>query len=195
LAESRPSLYVYALPDDPPGLGEEQLRIDDFREVNSLVSMVADAQPGEGADLVEAKSIASRDAVSSFMAGIFFPHQERSFRETVRASTTTALSLELHSLESDGRIAGAVMLSRSPGMLGIYNLSVANSKRGRGVGSSIVRWCHGVAAQEDRKLTIQCESGLEQWYSSFGFRPLGRIKVFSLLRPGCIDIMESGLVP
>lgn len=194
LAVARPSLYVYSLSGEPPELGDQLLWRVDFREIHCLTTMIADAQRADCIEMAPAVSVDDRNAVSSFMAGIFFASQDRTFRESVRVVTTSARDLELYKFESGGRIAAGVMLSRTPGMLGIYNLSVAASKRGRGLGSSIVRWCQDLAAQEGRTLTLQCESSLERWYSSFGFRQLGRVKVFSLLRPGCLDIMESGSV-
>ncbi len=195
LARSRRSFHVYVLPEDQPSYLEEILIRADFRPTYHMVSMVGEGGIGDEIEIMRAESDAARDRVSEFMARQFFMKQGAEFRDQVRWATFAAKDLDLYYLLDRGRPLAAVMLSRSPGALGIYNLCVASGRRRRGIGSSLLRWCQTVAYEERRQPVLQCDPSLEQWYASFGFRPAGRIKVFSLLQPDRIDIMDTGSVP
>jgi ribosomal protein S18 acetylase RimI-like enzyme len=199
LGRARPAFHVYLLPQNSTAVCEETLRRADFRPIYALVSMSAtpSGSPRSSSgrlQMQQAVDERSRDRVAAFMAQLFFGNQERSFREHVRWSTSEAKELDLYMQVERGKPVAAVMLSRSPGSLGVYNLGVAPASRNKGFGTELLSWCFDLAASESRRVVLQCDQSLAGWYSSLGFSSLGRIKVFSLLQPDDLATMESGSV-
>jgi GNAT superfamily N-acetyltransferase len=190
LASARGAFNVYALPGDQPGHLEEILVRAGFRKTYRLVQMVAEPLPAAyGIQVEEAKVQRERAEVARFMADQFFSRQPERFRRKVADATATATDLDLYGLfEREARL-GAVMLCRSEGALGIYNLCVASPNRGRGRGGDLVRWC--LAQAQDELVTLQCEPRLEGWYESLGFRSIGNVEVFGLSPEQVPDIMEQ----
>jgi ribosomal protein S18 acetylase RimI-like enzyme len=199
LAKARPDFHVYLLPRESAAVSEETLRRADFGPVYSLVSMSADPKTkpiskGSNLQMRKAEDQPSRDRIADFMARLFFAHHPISFRERVKWSTSKAQDLDLFVHSEKGRPVATVMISRSPGTLGVYNLAVAPTRRNEGIGTELVSWCLELAFAESRSVILQCDPNLAGWYSSLGFSSLGRIKVFSLLNPENVAIMGSGSV-
>lgn len=122
-----------------------------------------------------------RRVVSRFMAQQFFKNLSRETRDQIAAATEAAQALELLSFRSAGahRIVGALMLSRTPSVLGLYNLCVDQGDRDRGVGRRMVRHVCHLAAAEDRLVTLQCDASLVPWYRDQGLRELTELHVWS----------------
>jgi GNAT superfamily N-acetyltransferase len=181
LARARNRFHVYVLPDDRPSYLQEILQRVGFHPIYSMISMLADSRRKDSpAEVLRAESEAARDRIADFMVRQFFMRQDGEFRNQVRWATFAAKDLDLHYVLERGRPIAAVMLSRSADVLGIYNLCVSPGRRRRGIGRSLVDWCFDVANKEGRRPTLQCDPLLERWYSSCGFRSIGRINVFSL---------------
>lgn len=139
--------------------------------------------------LEEAQTEAERLKIAEFMMGQFFHRQPTAFRRGIAEATARAASLRLMSAHGNGRLVGAVMVSEQAGVLGIYNLCVSSAFRRRGWGSAIVGSLAQIAARRKLRLTLQCEPDLAPWYESLGFREVGSVSVFGLLRFREIDIM------
>lgn len=151
------------------------------RRVHRMTVMVEDAAPVAHAlpDLEVAN--ADRDAIARFMAHQFFRNLTREFREEIATATSSAHDLELAAFCRSGaaRIVGALMLGRSPQMIGLYNLCVDSGERNRGIGRRMVRWASEKARSEERLLTLQCDPSLVPWYRDQGFRELVDLHVWS----------------
>ncbi len=195
LASARHAFHVYRLPGDQPEYLEELLGRFDFFQVYSLDALIAEPESAsEELEPAEANDDLARRSISEFMAMQFFGRQGAQFRQQVQEATFSADDLTFHYVAERGRVVAAAMLSRTPGMLGVYNLCVSPNRRRRGLGSSFVRWSKSLAYREGRAVTLQCDPGLVEWYARFGFRAYGRIGVFSLLKPDGLAIMETGSV-
>lgn len=180
LAEERPAFQAIALPDDGPEHLAELLRRAGFSAVQRLVAMIA--EPPFGLAALEMETVREEEArrrVGRFMSDAFFAREPVLVREAMaHATAASPLGLYTHTLRD--RPAAAVALSRTSGVLGIYNLCVAGASRGRGVGSSLVAWCLAQAAAEERVACLQCALPLEPWYAHHGFVRTGAITVWAL---------------
>ncbi len=180
LAASRPAFQAIALPDDGPAHLAELLRRAGFEPVQRLVAMTAtpsfvlsgfDMAPCEGDE---------RRRAGRFMVDAFFAREPFLLRETMAQALADAASVSLHAHLSRDRPVAAVALSRTPGVMGIYNLCVAGAHRGKGLGASLVAWCLAQAAAEGLQACLQCAPGLEPWYARHGFEREGTITGWSL---------------
>ena len=195
VASARSTFHVYVLPEDQPTHLAELLARADFGRIYALESMAWEGGAAEASiELAEATDPITRLSTAQFMTRQFFGRQTEEFQSQVRQATSGAEKLGLYHYADRGKTLGAVMLSRTPGTLGVYNLCVLAGSRRRGVGTRIARWCQSVAVIERRTVVLQCDSSLAAWYSKFGFRSLGRVEVFSLLKPDSLDIIEVGSV-
>lgn len=124
---------------------------------------------------------ADRSMVARFMAMQFFKNLAREARDQIADATERAEALELIAFQRphQPRIVGAVMLCRTPEVMGLYNLCVDSNERDRGIGRRIVRHVSQVAAGEGRTVTLQCDPTLAPWYRDQGFRELAELQVWS----------------
>ncbi len=189
IASTREAFNVYCLPTDGPSYVGEVLTRAGFHISYRLVQMVAIPSADEGFETMVEVAPEDRATVARFMADQFFSRQPGSFRQTIASSTAASSQLELYATREKSRIQGAVMFSQTEMMLGCYNLCVAAGSRGRGLGSSIVRFALAEAHRRRVAPTLQCEPRLEGWYSSFGFRSFGTIDVYTLSKQISSDIM------
>ena len=173
LGEQREGFHVYVSPGDQPAYVEDLLRGADFHKVYELAAMIARPRSEPSEDLSKAEDYAKRCEVARFMTSQFFPKQNDNFCERVSFATAQACALDLHHLSHRGKIVAGIMLSRSEGMLGLYNLCVASTSRNRGLGSAVLGWCMDTASIEGRTVTLQCDPSLEGWYASKGFVSFG----------------------
>jgi hypothetical protein len=179
-ARQRRSLHVYLLAQEGNIDAFETLEVAGFQPSYTLEKMIS--LPGQTQSLafapIPANDESERLRVSRFMMTHFFGSRPRGFREMTATTVARSASMELYYVPDRGRIVGAVMLSRSPGVIGLYNLCVAIEKRDRGLGSQIVAWARTLARAEGVELTLQCRSALLPWYSARGFAPVGRMETF-----------------
>lgn len=178
IARSRPQFNVYACPTDRPSdLGEQLVGLG-FRHAYRLRQMLAPRNGGPAeATPVRMLSAEDRDAAAGFMMREFFGRSDGPSRDAVRQATAAAEELELHRFDEAGETVAAAMLSRSEGMVGLYNLCVRKDRRGRGWGREVVRWVRA-SAEDAEWITLQCDSSLESWYTGLGFRTIGSVEVF-----------------
>jgi ribosomal protein S18 acetylase RimI-like enzyme len=190
LAQAHPSFCVYFADSENGTRGANLLAEDGFRLAYQLVQMVAEPGGiGDEAPLHEATTAAERIHTATFMVDQFFKRQAPVFRRRVAEATARALDLRLLTLREHNHIQAAVMLCESGGTLGIYNLCVAQSLRGMGIGKNIVRTVLNMARCEGSLVTLQCDLSLVPWYRDQGFRIVGSVDVYTLPMFPVIDIM------
>ena len=180
LAQTQAAFGVVALPDDEPFHLAELLRRAGFEAVQRLVTMEATPPFGlSGLETARCGEVESRREAGRFMTDSFFAREPVLLRHTM-AEALALSPLDLRTLRLRERLAGAVALSRTEGVLGIYNLCVGGLHRGKGIGGSIVAWCLAQAAAEGRTACLQCAPSLEGWYEGHGFRRTGAVTVWSV---------------
>ena len=178
IALHRSTFHVYGCPTDKPATMPELLHKAGFRTGYRLRQMAASrAQDGETCVLVRCAA-EERAQTASFMMREFFGRGGSDTRDAVRAATVAAQELELYRVEDAGTTVGAVMLSRSEGAVGLYNLCVRSDRRGRGWGAAVVRAVMRDAAADKLIVTLQCDATLERWYEGLGFVTLGTVDVY-----------------
>jgi len=187
VAWSRPAYSVYVTPGDQPENIADLLKKADFDLSYRLTQMIAPITEGlslTGPELEPkiAEGPDERRQVADFMVEQFFTRRNTEFRKRIAMATAGANDLALYSVEDKGRIAAAVMLCHSRGMLGVYNLCVASNRRGWGIGSALLNWTLSVARLEGCSTTLQCDRSLLAWYSYRGFCPSGAVDVYSLAK-------------
>jgi ribosomal protein S18 acetylase RimI-like enzyme len=187
----RRAFHVYSLPTDRPTHRDELLQRVGFRPTYRLCQMVCEPTIAtEPADLTPVTEPGERLKVTEFMVGQFFSRQPYGFRRQVAEATAAASALDLFTLEVRSKTAGAVMVSRSEGMLGIYNLCVSTEHQSRGWGASVVAAILARAASLTLAVTLQCEPKLESWYAKLGFRTIGVVDVYGLPKGTSLDIIH-----
>ncbi len=181
LAASRPAFQAVALPGDGPAHLSELLRRAGFEAVQTLLSLVAEpySTPSD-LDMTSAEGAEERLRAGRFMSDAFFFRESAPIREAlaVGLAQTTALTASTHLFRE--RPVAAVALSRTEGMLGLYNVCVAPPFRGRGLGRNVVGWALAQAAAEHRSACLQCVPALETWYARLGFVRAGTITAWAL---------------
>lgn len=190
IAQSRPCFNVYAVTGDRPAYVDELLQNAGFMVAYRLVQLVAEPIGAEVWETMDSCGPEDRLSVACFMVDQFFSQRPKEFRMAIAAATAAAPGVELYRAGEKSRHVAAVMLSETPGMLGGYNLCVAPASRGRGIGSSLVRWVVAEAGNRGLLATIQCEPHLESWYQSLGFERTGWLNVYQLPKAQASDTIE-----
>lgn len=178
-AESRhgDGLWVFLLPgDEPAGLSAAFLE-SGFAMRQCLCQMGTLASGSMDLELREASDPDERIEIGQFMAGQFFPYAGDGSRQLVARSTAASLARLLYTGDLKNPEA-AMMISRSPGTAGLYNLCVAPELRGLGLGSRLVRAASGLAHRTGVPLTLQCHGTLRKWYEKLGFEFAGTFHAF-----------------
>lgn len=189
VAAQRRCFSLYTVPPIDDVEAEQTLEREGFNLSHKLSILVAEGSIGEAAKLEEADGLRGRRKIAEFMVDQFFHRQPAAFRRGIAEATAGSSSLRLLRADWNGKCVGAVMISEHAGLLGIYNLCVAPSFRGRGWGSAIVRSVLSQAYEKGLGVTLQCERSLGGWYGSLGFREVGSVCVYGLLRFKEIDII------
>lgn len=183
LARETTSFRVFSLPDDEPPDFALRLERAGFRPSLRLAQMAADGREGAPAEEAgRAREPLERWFVSQFMVRQFFWRSHRELQEQIVA-VTAASEHELWYVGDVRHPIAAVMVTRTPGTLGLYNLCVAPEHRRRGIGGRLVELVRSAAAREGRVVALQCEPGLVPWYEMRGFCVMGKIGFYGLDRP------------
>lgn len=191
IATERSEFCVYSFPDDLPAHRSELLELQGFRPNYRLTMMVAEpSDPGPFPEMRLAVTPEQKQQVAEFMANQFPGRLSSPYRADITAATTSAEGLDLFDLTDRGGRAGAVMLCRSDGVIGAFNLCVAGPRRGRGIGQSIVAWLRAMSWETQMPLSLQCDATLEAWYEYLGFSRVGWIDVYVLDKIQRPDIMN-----
>jgi hypothetical protein len=172
LSIQRQNFAVYALDQ----MTVESLEWGDFRQSHYLVQM--EAPPGFGGStlrLMEAFAPGIRSSVAQFMIEQFFPRQTAEFRFTLAQATAKQKALRLMYLPIEGTVAAAVMLHRTRGTTGLYNLCVATEYRHEGLGAQLVQWCR---SQSDEPIVLQCNPNFVSWYQGLEFEQTGTVRAY-----------------
>ncbi len=128
-------------------------------------------------EMLEATAPDERTAISQFMVRCFFLRRDPGLRRVVTRATADS-GHRLFYLGSLQDPLGAVMLTESPGSVGLYNLCVSPPHRERGLGGQILRFARHFAFRSGSPILLQCHPSLTIWYAKQGFFGFG--DVFSL---------------
>lgn len=180
IASQRKCFNVYSDPSEWSAMNSQLLRKAGFRQTHNLSMMVSDVASADPAQLIRTTAATDRTEIAEFMVAQFFPGHSRATLQALSRALVASPAMDLYGLFCDQLLVGSVMLFRHAGVLGLYNLCVAQPHQGRGFGSSIVSACQALAAQMDLALTLQCNRRLEKWYQSLGCRLVGVIDVYTL---------------
>lgn len=131
---------------------------------------------GPQADWTECATLGEREAVATFMAGQFFRSLD-AHRKRIVISATAGLGRLVYLGSPDAPVA-ACTLVESAGALGVYNLCVEASSRGRGIGASVVRRVRAMAAAGAMGVVLQCDASLTLFYKRLGFDANGWIGTY-----------------
>jgi GNAT superfamily N-acetyltransferase len=123
-----------------------------------------------------------RREVALFMVEQFFRRSTRESQAIVAHSTASSPVLDLIAYRTGllKRLAAAAMLVPTARTLGLYNLCLAPSLRGKGRGSSLVTAILAEASREGKVTVLQCEDRLMPWYMRCGFEHSGILKVWTM---------------
>lgn len=116
-----------------------------------------------------------RLAVAAFMTEMFFSSGHRDIKQSIVRATAASPHL-LCAVEEESHMCGAVMISQHAETVGLYNLCVEHSRRRKGIGARLVRYCQEVAEERSVPLVLQCSPLLMGFYTQFGFRHIGSLQ-------------------
>lgn len=152
-----------------------------FIRHHRLAHMVdgGDQPTEEAADIEPARHPHERVKLAEFMVSQFFWRQATWTRRHI-VDATAGGGHDLFRLGPLTDPIAAVMLARTPGALGLYNLCVRQDLRDRGHGRAVVRAVQEIARRESALLVLQCEPRLEGWYGHLGFQTIGKLESFAL---------------
>lgn len=190
IVERRETFHTYLLPGTNRPSFDEPLADIGLKSTYRLVQMIAEPiHEVPGLQPIEAKTHEARLALAKFMVGQFFHSQPRQYREGIARATARAGGLDLYALGFQGAVIGSLMLCREGATLGVYNLCVTPDHRNQGWGRNMLEWARTVAGAEGRKVTLQCETRLADWYRSAGFSESGEITAYTRPLAGTFDTM------
>lgn len=175
LVAGAPAMRAICLPGDRPNGVEAELFALGFRPVMQLETMFLRHTTAvrAGGECSWASCDERRD-VASWMAGFFF----RNLDPRIQAAIAGAIAASAHLLVKCsfmGTMIAAAMVVEDDESLGLYNLCVAESHRGRSWGKRVVSWIAEQARCQQKHLVLQCADGLVPWYRLQGFESAGRI--------------------
>lgn len=191
LAIGRATFNVYVASDTAGGGAGSLLCEEGFRQAYRLRLMVANPSLATAPCVLQLSAPNERIETADFMVREFFGRSEGTSRDAIRAATAAASELELYEVRDRGTRVAAAMLSRSEGLVGLYNLCVRFDVRGSGWGSAIVRSICANAAAQELSVCLQCDPSLEVWYQRLGFSTVGSVDVYVFDRRANPVIMKS----
>lgn len=184
LANAHPFFNVYVIRYGEGNGAYVELDRAGFVRVYSLALMVGSKPAtGEPGKLRYAPTAMERLRIAEFMMWQFFSTQTGNVRDRIAQATVRSAELQLYELERPDireRPVGAVMLHRTGGVLGLYNLCVSVPYRSKGLGSSIVIAVELLSTQESVILELQCDPSLIEWYQALGLEQVGAVDVYGL---------------
>ncbi len=176
-SQSKDGLWVFVLQgDEPYGLSGALLE-QGFHMRQSLLQMATRDRGEFEIELCEATEADARLKIGHFMAEQFFPFSPGEARQLVARSTAASLA-RIFYVGSVNAPHAAMMLSRSEGAVGLYNLCVEFSRRSAGIGSSMVSAAQAMAYKAGVPVTLQCHASLRRWYESIGYMQVGNLNAF-----------------
>lgn len=160
---------------EPGGLAE-------VWDLSILAHPVLESRKGDAAAL-RLVPREERADVAAFMVEQFFPASRRNYRSVV-AQATARSDLELYALPNpiptrNAPYDAALLVGRTCESVGLYNLCVRRSLRGRGIGRACVRAVLELAAEAGLPCILQCEKRLRDYYVGQGFQDVGTLVIFN----------------
>jgi hypothetical protein len=184
LASRKPFFNAYVCHFGDQDLADSALERQGMTRVYAMAIMAFQGPPaGVVRGLTRAETPLDRKRIADFMMWQFFSTQTPDIRETIAFATVDSSRLELYDLagvEFRVRPVAAVMLHRTEGVLGLYNLCVGMAYRRKGFGVNVVRSVQLMSDKEHVIVGLQCDPLLVPWYESLGFREVGRVDVYTL---------------
>lgn len=180
-AALRPVFNVYW----PIRVGEPRPQPGGLTEVwdlSILAHPVLESRKGDAAAL-RLVPREERADVAAFMVEQFFSASRRNYRSVV-AQATARSDLELYALPNpiptrNAPYDAALLVGRTCESVGLYNLCVRRSLRGRGIGRACVRAVLELAAEAGLPCILQCEKRLRDYYVGQGFQDVGTLVIFN----------------
>ncbi len=180
-AAFRPVFNVYW----PIRVGEPRPQPGGLTEVWDLSILAHPPEPASQPNSAALRRVPSdeRSEVAAFMVEQFFTASRKNYR-TVVAQATARSELELYVLSNpaptrNAPYDAALLLGRTPESVGLYNLCVRRSLRGRGIGRACVRAVLDMASQAGLPCILQCENRLRDYYAGQGFLDVGTLVIFN----------------
>lgn len=165
-------LWAFTMPGDEPDDVGEVLRTAGFRWRHRLTNMAAKSAGQVWAELLPAVDRVDRLAVGAFMADQFFEDAQGAGQEVLSLATADS-GLGIYACRDDSGIVAAMLLSDSPGAVGLYNLCVDRRHRHRGIGRAGLLHALGIAHAAGLPLVLQCRESLVPWYERSGCEKSG----------------------
>lgn len=187
-SQTKDGLWVFVLQGDEP-YGLSGALLEQGFHMRQCLSQMATRGCGEfDIELCEATDADERLKIGSFMAEQFFPFSPGEARHLVARSTAASLA-RLFYVGPLSAPHAAMMLSRSEGAVGLYNLCVEFSRRSAGIGGSMVRAAQAMAYKAGVPVTLQCHASLRKWYEALGYSQVGNLNAFFSNGTGRTDII------
>lgn len=189
LAAGRSVFNVYLDGDDSGQAAE--LKAAGFRRIYTLLHMQSSGEPRPAhPEARQALGPRVRQAIAGFMTEQFFGSSSEGVKVPLTAAIAAAVRLQLYGVFKDEELLAAMMLHRSAGCIGLYNLCVLPAARGRGYGSALVEFALARGGDLQVPVTLQCDKALESFYERLGFCRRGTVEVFALSKRANEAIMK-----
>jgi predicted GNAT family N-acyltransferase len=176
-----PTFTSYLLPTDRDDVVKEELESRGFLFSNKLHLMFyrgpKRSRMSNEFERRELEQINERYEHMLFLARQFFVNADLKFQRTIAMLTASSKSCQLFAWEDQLQTLMGGMYTEFENTLGLYNLTVTPSKRGKGFGRSMIFDC--LARSSKECVTLQCYKPLVTWYETMGFRDYGTVQMFS----------------
>lgn len=186
MAAPKPYFNVYVSHFGREDKAMQALANGGFRRLYTLQQMMRPPVAIDCGQVLErAETYGARARVGEFMVSQFFSGQNASVRSQISTATARASDLDLYEFGLSHlrrTLVGAVMLHRTPGVVGLYSLCVSQPFRLQGYGAAIVEGVERIAFEENALLGLQCDIRLEAWYQRLELIRIGTVDVYGLER-------------
>lgn len=176
-----PTFTTYLLPTDRDDVVKEELESKGFLFSNKLHLMFyrgpERTQMPYEFERKEFNQLNERYEHMLFLAKQFFVDADLKFQSTIAMLTAASRACRLFAWEHQLLTIMGGMYTEFEDTLGLYNLAVTPSKRGKGYGQSMIFDC--LTRSSMPWVTLQCHKPLVKWYETLGFRDYGTVQMFS----------------
>ncbi len=178
-AKQQSGFWIFCIDGDRPSDLSARMEGAGFMLRQVLSQMVYEGK-------ATAKSVITEEAIlpkerlfaCRFATKIFFS-QSRAAAQEKSAQITANCRHRLFTLSENNQLIGSYMGTESHSALGLYNLCVIPNARNRGIGRMLVSDAVARAKCLEKRLVLQCDPALVEWYLSQGFRVFGRVRAYT----------------
>jgi len=136
-------------------------------------------EPAKNLSIIEAESAQQRLHFCEFAFLQFFRYSDNTFRR-LGALATAESDHRIFGIYDEQALVASMMLVETERSVGIYNLCVHPTKRGRGYGKSLVYLASQLADSRNRHLVLQSGPESERFYKRLKFEEFGELNSFTL---------------